>query len=267
MDFAQRAAQGLAALRQRRPLVHNITNFVVMQSTANALLAIGASPIMAHAPEELEELLNLGSALVLNIGTLSAPWIESMRLAARLARERGLPLVLDPVGAGASRLRTRTSLELLEIGRAAVIRGNASEILALSGAAAGARGVDSAHGTEDAEDAARALAKRFGCAVAASGEVDFLTDGNESLRLWGGSPLMPQVTGMGCAASALCGAFAAGAASPLDAALGAMAAMKLAGETAAARSAGPGTLAANFCDALYALQPGDFAARLRAEAA
>ncbi len=250
----------LAALRERQPLVHNITNYVVMNLTANALLALGASPIMAHADEELDELLGLASALVLNIGTLSAGWIASMRHAAEAAGKRGVPIVLDPVGAGASRLRTDTALALLGVAPPAVIRGNASEILALAGAAGKTRGVDSTQAAHAAAAAARQLAAAYGCAVAVSGAEDFITDGAEDLLLPGGHPLMPRVTGLGCTATAVVGAFAAVAPTPFRAAVSGMAMMKSAGEIAARQASGPGTFVPHFLDALHNLTPTEFAA-------
>jgi hydroxyethylthiazole kinase len=251
----------LAALRERQPLVHNITNYVVMNFTANALLAVGASPIMAHAEEELAELLGIVSALVLNIGTLSTPWIRSMQVAAAEAKLRGVPIVLDPVGAGASHLRTDTALALIETAAPAVIRGNASEILALAGAAAATRGVDSTHASHDAADAARSLAQAHGCAVAVSGEQDFITDGTSDLLLSGGDPLMPRVTGMGCTATAIVGAFAAVCPTPFRAAAAGMATMEVAGELAAAQANGPGTFVPHFLDALHTLTPDQLATR------
>ena len=250
-----------ALVRQQSPLVHNITNFVVMNTTANALLAAGASPIMAHAPEELEELLGIASALVLNIGTLSAPWIESMRLAGRLARERGLPVVLDPVGAGASTLRTDTALMLLDQavtdGGLAVVRGNASEIMALAGEAGQTKGVDSAHTTDMAGGPAARLAAERGCVVVASGAVDVVTDGETVIRITGGHHLMPRVTGMGCTATAMVGAFCGVNPDPLAAATHAMAAMSAAGAKAAATAKGPGSMQPAFLDALYTLSRRD----------
>jgi hydroxyethylthiazole kinase len=251
----------LAGLRERQPLVHNITNYVVMNLTANALLAVGASPIMAHAEEELAELIGIASSLVLNIGTLSTPWIKSMRFAANEARQRSVPIVLDPVGAGASRLRTDTALALLETASPAVIRGNASEILALAGAAAATRGVDSAHASHAAANAARCLAQSHGCAVAVSGEQDFITDGTSDLLLSGGHPLMPRVTGMGCTATAIVGAFAAVSPTPFRAAIAGMATMKVAGELAAAQANGPGTFVPHFLDALHTLTPDQLASQ------
>jgi hydroxyethylthiazole kinase len=244
-------------IREQRPLVHNITNFVVMNTTANALLALGASPIMAHAEEELEELLNISKALVLNIGTLSSPWIASMQRAASLARSRNLPVVLDPVGAGASRLRTDTALSLVKNACPGVIRGNASEIMALAGATGATRGVDSTQSSDAARDAARNLANQHHCTVVASGARDFITNGQEELILQGGSPLLPLVTGMGCTATALIGAFTAVCSSAIDAAVGGMAVMKVAGSMAAKNTQGPGTFLPAFLDALYAMDRQD----------
>ena len=253
----------LSAIRAKGPLVHNITNFVVMNVTANALLALGASPIMAHATGELDELLGIASALVLNIGTLDPCWIESMGMAAAAAGKRGIPIVLDPVGAGASRLRTETSLGLIERQRPAIIRGNPSEILALAGASGATKGVDSAHGSEEAEEAARRLAKAVGCVVVASGAVDFITDGASAVRIPGGTPLMPRITGMGCTSTALVGAFAAVSVAALDAAVAGMAVMKVAAAMAAEKASGPGTLQVHFLDALHHLSLDDLSRRLR----
>ena len=251
------------AVREKVPLVHNITNFVVMNVTANALLALGASPIMAHATGELDELMGIASALVLNIGTLDAAWIESMGKAAAAAGKRGVPIVLDPVGAGASRLRTETALALIEIQRPAILRANPSEILALAGASGATKGVDSSHRPEDAEEAARSLASSWGCVVVASGATDFVTDGKATVRISGGTPLMTHITGMGCTSTALVGAFAAVSASPLSAATAGMAVMKVAAEVAAEKASGPGTLQVHFLDALHNLSQGDLLRRLK----
>jgi len=262
MNYPQSVWQNLEQVRAKQPLVHNITNFVVMNVTANALLALGASPIMAHAPEEVEDLLEIASALVLNIGTLDAPWINSMQKAASLAGKRGIPIVLDPVGAGASRFRTKTALELIQIQCPTVIRGNASEILAVAGAAEQTKGVDSLVRPEAAEEAARRLAKSLGCVVAASGPVDFITDGSAALWVSGGTPLAPHVTGMGCTSTAMIGAFSSVEASPLLAAISGMAVMKVAAELAAEKALGPGTFQIHFGDALYNLSAQELASRL-----
>jgi hydroxyethylthiazole kinase len=259
-------AGDLRAVRERAPLVHNVTNLVVMQQTANALLAIGASPIMAHAEAELDELLQLAGALVLNIGTLDPAWIAAMERASAAARGRALPIVLDPVGAGASRLRTETALRLLSRGGVTVLRGNASEILALAGAAGATRGVDSTHPSDAAREAARDLAVRYGCAVAVSGAVDHCLDATREVRVHNGVALMARITGMGCTASALCGAFCAVQPDALRAAVDAMAVMGVAGELAFAAARGPGTMAASFLDALHQLDVAELDRRLRIDA-
>lgn len=258
-------ADDLRAVRERAPLVHNVTNFVVMQQTANALLAIGASPIMAHAEAELDELLAYAGALVLNIGTLDAPWIRAMEAALAAARARALPVVLDPVGAGASRLRTDTAMRLLGSGGVTILRGNASEILALAGAAGATKGVDSTLSSDAARDATHALAARYGCAVVVSGVVDYCIDRTREVRVNNGVAMMARITGMGCTASALCGAFAAVQADALRAAVDAMAVMGVAGELAFAAARGPGTMAASFLDALHHIGVAELDRGLRLE--
>jgi len=254
-------------IRVRSPLVHNITNYVVMNTTANALLALGASPVMAHAGEEVEEMAGIASALVLNIGTLSSRWIDAMLKAASVAGRRGVPIVLDPVGAGATRFRTSTAHRLLLETPPTILRGNASEIRALVSAEQGTKGVDSTRRAEEALEAAQALSRRFNCIVTVSGPVDLVVSPDAVLRISNGHPMMPRVTGLGCTASALTGAFAAVNPSPLLAAAHAMAAMGIAGEIAAARSAGPGSFQVNFLDALYLLQEADIHERLKVEEA
>ncbi len=251
--------EAVQRVRRGSPLVHNITNFVVMNSVANALLAVGASPVMAHAREEMEEIVGISSALVLNIGTLSSPWVESMFVAGRAATKRGVPIVLDPVGAGASVLRTRTSLQLLlEVGPS-VLRGNASEILALAGAGNGGKGVDSAHRVADAWGASRELAARYGCVVVTSGPEDMITDGVDTVLLAGGHEMMPRVTGMGCVASAIVGAHMVMASCPFEGAVTGMAAMATAGSMASDKAEGPGSFQSCFLDALYTMQLSDIA--------
>jgi hydroxyethylthiazole kinase len=255
----------LEKIRAESPLIHNITNYVVMNSTANALLSIGASPVMAHAADEVEEMAGLASALVINIGTLSGPWIEAMFKAAGAARRKGIPIVLDPVGAGATGLRTKTALRLMDESGPAIIRGNGSEILALGQAKGETKGVDSRHGAEEALDAARAISKKYGCVVSVSGVVDIIVDGERTIRTANGHPLMPRVTGLGCAATALTGAFAAVNRSPFRAAAHAMAVMGIAGEIAAEKAAGPGSFQVHFLDALYVLGEDDIGSRLKVE--
>lgn len=254
---------GLSAIRAEAPLVHNITNYVVMNGTANALLALGASPVMAHAMEEVTEMVRISRALVINIGTLSAPWVEAMSAAARAAADSGIPIVLDPVGCGATGFRTRTALGLIDAACPAVIRGNASEIRALARNTGGARGVDSLHAPEEVLDDAVALARSLGCTVSVSGPTDIVVAGDRVARIHNGDPLMTRVTGMGCTASAITGAFVAVAADAFEAAVQAMLTMGVAGERAAAGAAGPGSFQVRFLDALHELREADLQQRAR----
>lgn len=241
----------IAAVRSQRPLVHNITNYVVMNNSANALLAIGASPVMAHWRQEMEEMVSIAGALVLNIGTLDQNWLESMKVAGLAASRKGIPIVLDPVGAGATSARTAASLELIRLCHPSVIRGNASEIMALVNAEIKSKGVDSSAQSSDAVEAARKLAAETGAVVVISGATDYITDGSVVHTVEGGDEIMTAVTGMGCTSTALVGAFAAVVENPLIAATAAMAVMSLAGERAAARSRGNGSMQVNFLDELY----------------
>ena len=253
---AGRAARLLATVRAQKPLVQNITNFVAMDITANVLLAIGASPAMVHGIEEVPEFVQLASALVINTGTLSQPWVDSMLVAAEAAGLRKLPWVLDPVGAGATSYRNAAVARLLAL-KPAIIRGNASEILAvariagLSAGMARPKGVDSAHGTAEAEDMAMALARHQNCIVAATGAVDVVTDGACLIRLGNGDALMTQVTALGCALSAMAGAFAAATPDMLEAAVAAIAVYGVAGEMAARQAQGPGSFRVAFLDCLH----------------
>jgi len=240
----------LEKIRVQHPLVHNITNYVVMNFTANVLLALGASPVMAHAIEEVEEMVGLANALVINIGTLSQPWIDSMARAAGAARDRRIPVVLDPVGAGATRFRTETARRLIDEAPVAVLRGNGSEILAVAGRKGITRGVDSVHGAEDARLVAGDLAKTYGMVVAVTGAEDFVTDGSRTARISNGHALMGRVTGTGCAASAITGAFCAAETDPLAAAIGALVTFGIAGELAAGPGPGPGSFHVGLLDAL-----------------
>lgn len=258
----------VVAVRERAPLVHSITNFVVINFTANALLAAGASPVMAHARDEVEDTTGFANALVLNIGTLSPAWIESMELALRRARERGIPVVLDPVGAGAIPFRSQAVARLLEVGTPTVIRGNASEIMSVAGVPATSRGVDSTAASGEAVAAARTLAHAIGGVVCVSGADDHVVDAHGRwLTLSNGHPWMTRVTGVGCSASALVGAFAAVQPDPWRAAAAAMAMMGVVGEWAAeqARHAGGGvgTLQYKLLDGLHLLDAGTFASRLK----
>lgn len=251
--LARKAAANLAELRNKKPLIHNITNFVVMNFTANALLALGASPVMAHAPEEVEEMVSFAGALVLNIGTLTHPWIDSMLKAGKRANELKIPIVLDPVGSGATTFRTATAMKLADTLSISVIRGNASEVLSLSGEDSQTKGVDAVHGVDEAEGAAVALSRKLGATLAITGPVDLITDGNRVLRVFNGHEQMGNVTGTGCTATALIGAFLAVDGDRLDATATALAAYGVAGEDAASESRGPGSFHPALLDALYLL--------------
>lgn len=243
----------LDAIREKSPLIHNITNFVVMNNTANALLAIGASPVMAHSLSEVEEMVKMASALVINIGTLNSKWVGAMMVAGKAANKNNVPVILDPVGAGATSYRTETGLKIIAECKPAIIRGNASEIMALMEKDVATKGVDSVTASDDAVNSARILALRTNAVVVISGPIDYILDGKRMEEVKNGSPLMTRVTGLGCTATALTGAFAAVNSDYFEACVHAMAVMGIAGEIAAAKSEGPGSLQVHFLDELYNL--------------
>jgi len=247
-------------IREQHPLIHHITNMVVMNDTANITLAIGASPVMAHAIEEVEEMVGLASALVLNIGTLTPEQIESMLKAGKRANERGVPIVLDPVGVGATRLRTESALRLLHELHITAIRGNASEVGTLVGVAAETRGVDSVSLSEDRALVAQRAAREFSCTVAITGAYDVIADsgsgqdGRQRLaRVENGHPLLAAITGSGCMATSLVGAFLAVEPDAWLASTAALVAMGVAGEMAALKADGPGTFRSHLLDAVAKL--------------
>src|SRR3954471_12264588 len=260
------AGATLGAIREGKPLVHQITNYVVMNETANATLALGALPVMAHAGEEVEEMALLASALVLNIGTLSEHWVESMLLAGGAANVRQIPVVLDPVGAGATAYRTRTAQRILGLVDVTVVRGNAGEMATLVGAQAEVRGVESMSTGLQPAELAREAARRLGVVASVTGPVDHVSDGERVLAVANGHELLATVTGTGCMSSAMTGCFLAGKPdAPLEAAAEALAAFGVAAEDAAAGAGGPGTFHARLYDALYALDPATLDGRARIE--
>lgn len=252
-DLAKKAAENLKLLREKKPLVHNITNFVVMNTTANALLACGASPVMAHAQEEVEEMVSFAGALVLNIGTLTPYWIDAMLKAGKRANALNTPIVLDPVGSGATKLRTDSARRLIDELSISVVRGNASEVLSLAHQGSRTKGVDAIHSVDDAADAALTLSRELSTTLAITGAVDLITDGKEIHRVLNGHELMGYVTGTGCAATVIIGAFLAVDDNPLTAATTALAYFGLAGEKAASSSSAPGSFQVGLLDALYSL--------------
>jgi len=255
----------LGVVRERRPLVHNLTNYVVMNETANAILALGALPVMAHAREEVEEMVGLAGALVLNIGTLSEGWVESMLLAGAAANERGVPVVLDPVGAGATAYRTRTAKRILDELDVAVLRGNAGEVATLVGVEAEVRGVESVGSGGDPAGLAREAARRLGVVASVTGVIDHVSDGERSAAVANGHELLAAITGTGCMSTALTGCFLAGKEDAFEAAVEALAAFGVAGEDAAAGAKGPGSFHVALYDALAALDPETLSARARVE--
>ncbi len=255
----------LRALRERKPLVHQITNYVVMNETANATLALGALPVMAHALEEVEEMVALAGSLVINIGTLSAHWVEAMQKAGRAANERGIPVVLDPVGVGATRFRTETAKRILDDIEVAVLRGNAGEVATLVGAEAEVRGVESIGAGGDPAELAREAARSLGLVASVTGPTDHVSDGERVVSVDNGSPLLASITGTGCMSSAVTGCFLAVAPDrPLEAAAEALVAFGLAGEDAARDAKGPGSFHVNLYDALAGLDPDEVDGRARA---
>ncbi|NLX19746.1 MAG: hydroxyethylthiazole kinase [Desulfobulbus sp.] len=261
--FTKRIAENLRKIRENKPLVHNITNFVVMNITANVLLACGASPVMAHASNEVEEMVGLADSLVLNIGTLTDDWVITMINAGRCASDQRKPIVLDPVGVGTTSLRTNAARAILFQTWISVVRGNATEILALADKGDGSRRLEAIHSVTDAADDAVRLARELGTTLALTGPTDLVTDGRRTLTVEGGHPFMPYVTGTGCSASALIGAFLSVDSDPVCAAATALAFFGVAGEIAGARADGPGTFLPLLLDALYNLRPEEVAARSR----
>ena len=252
----------LEALRAKRPLVQNITNYVAMTVSANVLLAIGASPAMVHAVEEVEDFVAISDALAVNIGTLSPRWVDAMRIAVKRANALGKPWVLDPVGCGATAYRTRVAAELAGM-KPTIIRGNASEIMSLAGqVGAGGKGVDSTAPAEYATSAAAALAQRTGGIVAITGETDYVSDGTALVTVHAGHALMPLSTALGCSLSAVTAAFAA-VRPPREAAVAALAVFGAAGSVAAAHCGGPGHLPAEICDALHRMDRATLGAQAR----
>jgi hydroxyethylthiazole kinase len=256
------------AVRARTPLVHSITNFVVMNFNANVLLALGAAPVMAHAEEEVADMAGLAQALVLNIGTLEPDWIAAMKQGLAKARSRGIPVVLDPVGAGATAYRNRALAELIAAGPPTIVRGNASEVMSVAGLAVATRGVDSGSSSNEAVDAARGLARATGAVVCVSGADDHVVDAaGRWATLSNGHPWMTRVTGVGCSATAMIGAFAAVQPDAWRATAAAMAYLGVVGEWAALRvqaaGGGIGTYQVALLDGLHLLSEEDFLPRLR----
>ena len=264
---AQELWQDVLAVRAQAPLVHSITNWVVINFNANVLLAMGASPVMAHACEEVADMANIAQALVLNIGTLTADKVQAMLLAQKQAHSRAIPVVLDPVGAGATPYRNQALSEIIQSGPPGIIRGNGSEIMSVAGLSVTTKGVDSVMASDQSLDAALALAKRIEGVVCVSGETDYIIDAHGQVALLrNGDVWMTKVTGVGCSATALIGAFAAVQFDAWRATTAAMAYWGVVGEVAAeqtrALGAGVGTYATKLLDVTHNLDEQTFVQRL-----
>jgi hydroxyethylthiazole kinase len=256
MEINQNTAFFHEKIKNKSPLIHNITNFVVMNSSANILLALGASPVMAHAIEEVEEMASYADALVLNIGTLSPKWVDAMIKAGKTANRKNIPVILDPVGSGATSYRTETVKKILSEVNINVLRGNISEICSLSNETIKTRGVDSAINEINDEiiECAREISIKTESVVAVSGEKDLVTNGKQVLQIENGNPLMTKVTGMGCGLSAVIGAFCSVCEKEIIKACACgFAYYGVCGELAYSISKNPGSFNVNFVDMLYSV--------------
>ena len=264
-EFSKKTVEILREIRRRKPLVHHITNLVVMNSTANVTLTVGASPIMAHAHEEMEAMAAFADALNLNIGTLTSYWVDSMVMAGKVAGKRGIPIILDPVGSGATPLRTEAARRILAEVPVTVIRGNASEVMSLSacGKETRIRGVDSLETVDDVRNGAHTMAGELKKVIAVTGEIDCVTDGEKDIEVHNGHPMFGLVTGTGCAATTVISCFCAVESDPLVATACALGYYGLAGEEAARASKGPGSFQMALYDALYGLSEETMMERLR----
>lgn len=244
----------LISIENRHPLIHNITNYVAMNFVANCLLAIGASPIMARACEEVEEISSNCHALALNLGTPERESIRAMILAGTAARKKNIPIVLDIVGAGATSFRMKAVQEIIRSCHPTVIKGNASETKALYAQHAEEAGIDSSIDTFEVRNQAKLLAQRLSCVIVVTGPTDIITDGTATAYIHAGDPMMRKVTAMGCASTGIIAAFLSTGQQPYAACIHAMQAMGTAGERAAAISKGSGSMMINFLDELCTLK-------------
>ena len=261
--FGSVAAQLLDRVREQHPLIHHITNLVVMNDTANATLAFGATPVMAHAREEVAEMVAVAGTLLLNPGTLAPEWVEAMVIAGRRANELGIPIVYDPVGVGATEYRNATGERLLRELKVSVVRGNSGEVGALAGAGGVVRGVDSVEGVADPAAVATGLARRQGSVVAITGKRDIVSNGERTLGVDNGHPMLQTITGSGCMATTAIAIFCAVESDHLIAAAAALACYGLAAQAAARTSRGPGSFRVALLDALYRLTPAQVRAGVR----
>lgn len=265
-DLPKQIAKDWEKIKESKPLLHHITNFVVMNETANVTLAVGALPVMAQAREEVEEMVEAAGALVLNIGTLTPELINSMVLAGKRANERGIPVVLDPVGVGATSLRTESARRLLREIKIEVVRGNSAEVAILAGYSGAIKGVEAVKGIEDIERIAKEFAFKKETVIAITGKEDVVSDGNRIGLVENGDEMLSRITGTGCMATTLIAAFAAVNQDYFTAAMGGLLVFGLAGEMAAKGSEGlPGTFHVKLYDALAKVSTHDILNQGRAE--
>ncbi len=264
-DIANQAKQDFKKLKESKPLIHHITNFVVMNETANITLAAGALPVMAHAKEEVEEMVTMARALVLNIGTLWPELIDNMILAGKKANELSIPVVLDPVGTGATKLRTQSAKDILEEVKIDIVRGNAAEISILAGLEAEIKGVESIKQSNEPEKIADDFAKISGSVACVTGENDFVSDGNETIKISNGHLALSSITGTGCMATTIAACFAAVQKNTLQAAAGGLIYFGIAGEKAASVSDKSGTFHTALYDAVVTIQADEISSGAKAE--
>lgn len=262
-----RAEKTLRKIGEEKPLIHHLTNYVTVNLVANVTLCTGALPVMAHAVEEVEQMVAAAGALVINMGTLDPPWIEAMIKAGKEANRRDIPVIFDPVGAGATEFRSRMPEKLMGEIEFAAVCGNAGEIATLAGLEAEVRGVESLAG--DAREAVVEAARALGTTVAATGPTDYVSDGREVLAVENGHPLLGRIVGSGCSSTAVIGCFAAAAGGDPETVAGALSYFGRAGELAAEKAAGPGTFEPLLLDALAAISadPGLLQDKLRVKEA
>ena len=243
----------LEKIREQKPVVHHLTNWVTIYDCANIVKVLGASPVMSHAPEEVAEMAGIASSLVLNIGTLTVDFVESMKIAAKSANSKNIPIVLDVCGAGATKLRDRKCFELLEEAKIAIIKGNASEIARIAGQSVKTKGVDSGDVTANLSDLAGRLAQNYHCTVVITGKEDYVADENRCCKVKNGHSMMANIVGTGCMAASVIGAFAAVDSDYVHTSVAGLVCYEIAAELAAQKSQGPGTFKEQLFDSLFHL--------------
>ena len=252
-NIVYRIADNLQKIKEARPLVHHITNYVVMNDTANITLLLGALPVMAHAKEEVAEMTQMADALLINIGTLSSEWVDSMFIAGKVANDRRIPIILDVVGAGATSYRVNVSNRLLNELKISVLKGNAGEIGVLTGAGGEVRGVESVREAENLKEAVIGYAREKKLTVVVTGEKDIVTDGMNTYLIGNGDKYLTKITGTGCMSTSAIAAFCAVDKDLTFASASALACFGIAAQLASKKSRGPGSFKANFFDSIYNL--------------